>query len=217
LFLNMPEIDLIVQRWFYNGQAGQPFGFILMQYPWVSVARRMVMIAYGIWYIIIVLGLISAIVKKPWPLARYLNFDFRQWLFLTLASLAGPLLIANVLLKDNWGRARPRQVLEFGGDLQFSPPILLSEQCQTNCSFVSGEASSMFMIFISLAFVLPLKRRLLVSLMLIFGSLSGLMRIGFGAHFFSDVVFAGVLMSLCASLIYWVMFYSKYALEEPKV
>ena len=217
LFLKLPEIDLIVQRWFYNGQTGPEYGFILKHYPIASLLRRMVMIAYAIWYVIIILGLISAIAKKPWPLSPYLKFDVRQWLFLTLASLTGPLLLSNIILKDNWGRARPRQVLEFGGDLQFSPPILLSQQCQTNCSFVSGEASSMFMIFISLAFVVPLKRRLLVFLTIVLGSLSGLMRIGFGGHFFSDVIFAGLFMCICASLVYWMIFYSRFALEEPKV
>ncbi|MCP4185042.1 MAG: phosphatase PAP2 family protein [Hyphomicrobiales bacterium] len=217
VFLKLPEIDLIVQRWFYNGQTGPEFGFILMHYPAVSLVRRIVMIAYGIWYAIIVLGLITAITKKPWPLSRYLNFDFRQWLFLTIASLIGPLLLSNVLLKDNWGRARPRQVLEFGGDLQFSPPILLSDQCQTNCSFVSGEASSMFMVFISLAFVVPLRRRLLVLATIVLGSLSGLMRIGFGGHFLSDVIFAGLFMCICASLIYWVIYYSRFAVKDPGI
>ena len=217
VFLKMPEIDLIVQRWFYNGEAGPEFGFILKHYPSASLARRIVMIAYAIWYIIIVLGLISAIAKQPWPLTRYLKFGFRQWLFLTIATLTGPLFLSNLLLKDNWGRARPRQVLEFGGDLQFSPPILLSDQCQTNCSFVSGEASSMFMIFISLAFVVPVKRRLLVFLTIILGSLSGLIRIGIGGHFLSDVIFAGLFMCICAALVYWVIYYSRFALEEPKV
>ncbi len=217
VFLKMPEIDLIVQRWFYNGEAGPEFGFILMHYPAASLARRIVMITYTIWYAIIVLSLISAIAKKPWLLSRYLNFDIRQWLFLTIASLTGPLLLSNVLLKGNWGRARPRQVLEFGGDLQFSPPILLSDQCQANCSFVSGEASSMFMIFISLAFVIPAKRRLLVLATIVLGSLSGLMRIGLGGHFLSDVIFAGLFMCICASLVYWVIYYSRFAVEESKV
>jgi len=217
IFLQKPELDLIVQRWFYVDGGGPNSGFILKQYPIASLLRRMVMIAYALWYIVIILGLISVFTRKPWPMLRYLKFDIRQWWFLVITSLIGPLLISNLILKDHWGRARPRQLVEFGGELQFSPPLYLSDQCQTNCSFVSGEASSMFMIFIALAFVIPTKRRLLVFLTLFLGSLSGLMRIGLGGHFLSDVVFAGLFMCICASLVYWTMFCSRLALEEPNM
>ena len=42
--------------------------------------------------------------------------------------LLGPGLLVNVVLKDNsTGRARPSQVLEFGGSHQFSSPFEISQ------------------------------------------------------------------------------------------
>ena len=38
------------------------------------------------------------------------------------------------------------------------------------------------------------------------GAVAGLIRIGEGGHFLSDVVFAGVIMALVVALMYWLVF-----------
>ncbi|MCP4071938.1 MAG: phosphatase PAP2 family protein [Hyphomicrobiales bacterium] len=205
VFLTNPGIDLLIQRHFYS----QETGFILNFYPSVGYLRSLAIYAYALWYTTVIFGLVSSIFNVDWRVSNYFGFGMKQWLYLTTTSLIGPLLIVNIILKNNWGRARPRQLLEFGGNQEFSPPLLLSDQCQTNCSFVSGEPSSMFMIFISLAFVLPAKRYLLIILMIVMGTLSGIMRMGQGGHFLSDVIFAGLFMVLSAAIIYWMMFNTK--------
>ena len=202
LFWGNPWIDLVIERAFYEPKSG----FVFNSLSEVTVLRKVVMWAYGIWYGIVCLFIGGFIIRKISVLPSGKGWNFHQWLYLGLTSLIGPLLVSNIILKNNWGRARPRQVEEFGGKMDYSLPLQLSDQCQTNCSFVAGEPSSMFMIFISLAFIVSTRRYWFVGLALVLGSLSGLMRMGQGGHFFSDVVFAGLFMAMVAAIIYWIMF-----------
>lgn len=121
--------------------------------------------------------------------------------------VSGPVLVANTLLKDHRGRARPMQVREFNGTRQFTPPLLISDQCHKNCSFIAGDSALGFMLH-RLAYLLGTRRRqrLLFWSGMAAVSLAGALRIWIGAHFFSDVVFAGTFMLLTAAIVH-AMFY----------
>lgn len=108
--------------------------------------------------------------------------------FVALVQLLGPGLLVNVVFKDHWGRARPGYVEAFGGDRQFTPPWVPSDQCRKNCSFVCGDASVGFGL-IALAYV-GRRRRAWFAAALIVGGALGVMRMAQGGHFLSDVVFA---------------------------
>ena len=84
----------------------------------------------------------------------------------------------------------------------FTAPVFPpSNQCDYNCTFVSGEASSIYVIFFAAAFLLRRHARRMIALGVVFGSLAGLTRIAQGGHFLSDVVFAGVFMALTAACL----------------
>jgi len=117
----------------------------------------------------------------------------RPWIFLLLALLLGPGLLANVALKDQWGRARPAQVSEFGGQAPFTPYWQPTTACDTNCSFVSGDGSFGFMLP-AVALVLVRRRRLVFWSGIGLGLMFGVTRIMMGAHFLSDTVWAALLM-----------------------
>lgn len=117
-------------------------------------------------------------------------------LFLIACFVAGPGLLSNLILKDNWGRARPREVVELGGQKAFTPPLVPSSACDKNCSFVSGEASAVFAALFAAALAFPRRWRTLALLGLAGGLLTGLVRLSMGGHFLSDVLFAGALMAL---------------------
>lgn len=125
----------------------------------------------------------------------------RCW-FMIAVLFVGPGIVANLVLKDNLGRARPRDVIEFGGTKAFTPPLVPSSECPRNCSFVSGEASSMFAAFFALALLLPQYRLALLATGLTAGILAGTVRIVQGAHFLSDILFAGVFMAFTVSLLH---------------
>jgi lipid A 4'-phosphatase len=125
----------------------------------------------------------------------------RCW-FVVACLAVGPGVVANLVLKDNLGRARPREVIEFGGTKAFTPAFVPSNQCPDNCSFVSGEASSMFASFFALALVLPQYRMALIAAGIATGSIAGAIRMLQGAHFLSDVLFAGIFMALTVSVLH---------------
>ena len=133
--------------------------------------------------------------------------SWRLWAFITTLYIVGPGLLVNVLLKQNWGRARPVTVEAFGGDKLFTPPFEIAGQCASNCSFVSGEAASAAVMVIVLAIcfgrnVAKQQRGLVIVLLgCVFLVASG-MRVASGRHFLSDVVFAGLFMLILARICY---------------
>lgn len=114
----------------------------------------------------------------------------RSLVFLLLAALLGPVLLVDVGLKGHSGRARPATLVEFSGQRHFSPAFIRSDQCDWNCSFVSGHVATASFV---MAFGWLGRRRqrlawLATSLLL--GAYVGWARIAVGAHFLSDAVFA---------------------------
>ena len=95
--------------------------------------------------------------------------------------------------------------MQLGGEETFTPWYKLSDSCETNCSFVSGDASVGFAIII---FYFITKNSLFLYLSLLFGFLLGFIRILAGGHFLSDVVFAGIIIVLLNFLI--TLVYKKY-------
>lgn len=115
-------------------------------------------------------------------------------LLVMAASFAlGPGLLVNTFLKDHSHRPRPAQIDLFGGPDTFKPFYQFDGGCLRNCSFVSGEGSTAFWT-IAPALLVPMAYRTpAIAAALVFGTLTGLLRMAFGAHFLSDTVFAGLL------------------------
>ncbi len=82
--------------------------------------------------------------------------DGKKVVYLFLVLIIGAGLIVNVMFKDNFGRARPRDIVEFGGSAQFTPAFVVSSACDRNCSFSSGDSAGAFF---SLAFILAFRRK----------------------------------------------------------
>jgi lipid A 4'-phosphatase len=118
----------------------------------------------------------------------------RKISYLVISLALGPGLIVESLLKTQSGRARPRDVINFGGSADFTPPLWLADACERNCSFVSGHAAVAFWTT-AFAFLLPPAHRSIVIAAGVFlGAAMGLARMMEGAHFLSDVVFAGLIV-----------------------
>jgi lipid A 4'-phosphatase len=113
-----------------------------------------------------------------------------QLIYLIFFLALGPGLLVHTALKEHLGRARPNQVTQFGGKQPFSAAWIPSTACAHNCSFVSGHAAMGFFP-LGLAFAFPRRRRLWLNVGIAAGTIAGLSRVAQGAHFLSDVVFAG--------------------------
>jgi lipid A 4'-phosphatase len=194
IFTAWPQIDLTVAGLFHTG----PRNFWLIGNPLGTIPRVMFRIIFGLFALVCLFGLYRAIFFR----SKFFSLGFPHWLYLILCLIVGPGLVTNSLLKDNWGRARPVQVEQFGGSGHFTPALVPSTSCQKNCSFVSGESSSIFMLFFALALAIPQQMRLWLKWGLYMGGAAGLMRIGMGGHFLSDVIFSGVFMLLTAVLLH---------------
>jgi lipid A 4'-phosphatase len=197
VFLAMPEIDLRVARALYSPDTG----FVGRELLGVRALRQAFIVLYFGTIALAIAGL--ALTWKRHP--HWLGLGRMHWLFLGACLVAGPGLVANVIFKDQWGRARPRQIVEFGGSKAFSPPLLRTDQCKRNCSFFSGEAASTYVVFYAAAALFPQWAMTLIVAGTAGGLVTGLVRMSQGAHFLSDVVFAGVFMALTVLLLRWLM------------
>ena len=195
VFLLFPGVDLAATRLFYDPAHGfpltdwAPLQFVRAAIPWLT----------GLIILVCVVGAVWLAVKRR-PLWR---LDRRALVFIVAATALGPGLLANTVLKDHWGRARPFQTQEFGGTRQFTPAPLPASQCERNCSFVSGHAALGFSL-VSFALLWPVgrRRRIAIAAALGFGAVVGLGRIAAGHHFLSDVVYAGLIVFATGWLLY---------------
>lgn len=194
------DIDLSLSRRFYNDG----------QFVWQDNAVAKVMgkgipeVLVGIAVVIFLVWLTGKFRHKD-----YLGINTKVMLLTSGTMFLGPILIVNGIFKSFWGRARPRDVVQFGGDKLFTPPLEISDQCQWDCSFMSGHTAVAFWT-LSLALLAPRKyRSLAISVVLVFGTAMAVVRIGQGAHFFSDVLFSALVN---IALVLWVY---KRLFEKP--
>ena len=185
VFTFAPGIDLWAAGLFYRG------GFYLAGDPALRVLYRVVFVVTDALAILLPLVLIVILVRRK----KLVGLDRRAALFLIVALVLGPGLIINTALKDHWGRARPSQIVEFGGTKHFTPALLPSDQCARNCSFPAGHPAIGFY-FLSFALLIPAirPRRLVFAGAIVAGGLLGVMRMAQGGHFLSDVVFSGLIV-----------------------
>jgi lipid A 4'-phosphatase len=200
----VPGIDIAVSSLFHDPGTG----FAWRDKPIPDFLHEGIQIGARVLFAAFLLGL-AATLWRRWRAGferPILGLGRKEWFFLIASLLLAPGLFANTILKDQWNRARPVQVEEFGGKLNHTPPLVISNQCDHNCSFVAGDAAIGFYLH-ALAYVVPRRRsRAVLGAGLVAGALSGLLRIGMGAHFFSDVIFAGVFMVLVVGIIHATIF-----------
>ena len=206
VFLAFPELDLMVSALFYQGDNQ----FVLtdnLAYRYFNDGIRP---ALKVAAVLILAWAIWRMVARP-----ELRRDYaRRIIYLALVFGIGPGLIVDAGLKSHSGRARPKKVVEFGGEYAYSPPFVVADQCSRNCSFVSGDASVAFA-FVAFALMAQRRRGLWLAAALALGSVIGGLRVGLGAHFLSDTVFAGVISVSVAAACFWLFFERPLAARSP--
>lgn len=146
----------------------------------------------------------------------FLTQFFRLWrspaLLVILTVGLGAGLLVNAVLKDHWGRPRPKQVIEFGGAQAFRPfyqPNFF-HQPEPSKSFPCGHCSMGFAFFaVALAGKRLSKRSIFflgITLTLFLGLMLSLTRLAQGGHFFSDVLMSALIMWLVTLAFDWLLF-----------
>ena len=194
VFVLFPSLDVAVSNVFHSPE----FGFQYKKQPIVQFFFRVVPILTGL-FVAICFTYLLYIVLKYKSVKRIIS----SWVFFLLITAAiGPGLTVNSTLKENFGRARPGKIVEFGGEKTFSRAFTISDQCDTNCSFASGHAATGFY-FTAIAYVASHLYFVRIYLgALVFGSVIGLSRIMMGGHFASDVIASGFIVLFLNHIIY---------------
>ncbi|WP_208995316.1 phosphatase PAP2 family protein [Roseibium hamelinense] len=189
-----PRVDIWASGLFYSDDAGFSAGNIPILREFRHLGPYLIQVTAIVCVLVLLLKLL---VPGRAPL-----LPLRIPVFLVSTLIIGPGILVNAILKDNWGRPRPRSVEEFGGDLPFQYVWVPSNACDSNCSFVSGEASAA-MWLVALAFVAPRAwRSAILCFVLPLGFLLSLNRIAFGGHFLSDTLISWGLTLLVLLLTY---------------
>jgi len=188
-----PTFDIFFSSFFYFGENQ----FLMQSYYFITIFFRKIVLGFILIYILIV-----PFISILFPLHQlYFGYHFKKQniLYIWFSLIFVLVLIINLILKNMWGRARPNEILELGGKDHFTPWYQISNQCLSNCSFVSGDAAVGFSLVI---FYFIIKKEAYLWLSLFFGSIIGLIRIMEGGHYLSDVVFSGLIVFLANIILY---------------
>lgn len=199
LFTLFPQWDIAIAQLFWD-PATERFPYATRALP--NLLRNLG--DWLVWLILIAAG--GALLLKLALPHRKMLMRPTIALFLLVSYALGPGLVTNGILKPVWSRARPVAIEEFGGHKHFTPWWKPGGDCDRNCAFVSGDASALTWLLAPASVAPPSVRPVaLAGAAVIAVGLSG-MRVVFGRHFFTDVVFGGVVtllvIALCRRLIF---------------
>jgi len=200
-----PGIDIAISKLFFDGKT-----FLRDQW-WQTMLQQG--LKYFLWVSLILVTAIYAC--NRFLGMKILGVDGRKVLFLYLVLIIGGGLIVNFTFKEHFGRARPRDVAEFGGSKLFSPAFEISHQCHTNCSFSSGDAAGGFF-SIALAMALTRRRAAFMAGILV-GVVQSFARVSAGAHFFSDTVTSFFVMWIVADVLFYYLITVRTGFVEAKI
>lgn len=192
-FIFLPKVDLYVSEIFWD----ESLGFFLAENPvFVLLYDLFSISSVPLATILLIYIVLSAMVffLNPTLLGNFFVKFRKEALFLFLLLVLGAVVV-EVFFKLVWGRARPRDILEFGGLLTYTPAWMLSGQCSSNCSFMSGHSSFGFY-FMAIAWLKHQKIWLIPGVIL--GLALSLTRIVQGGHFLSDVLLPGFVVYILA-------------------
>ena len=171
---------------------------------WVKTINDYVPSVFRFFLLLAFLGWLACLLQPRWRAMRL------PLAFVALAGILGPGLVVNWGFKDQWQRARPYQVEDLGGKLKFTRAALMTDQCQDNCSFVSGHVSC-GVFLASIGLVHRRRQRSWAVLGVVSGLLIGFSRMADTAHWLSDVLWAFP-VTLATSWLVWkalLLFQSK--------
>lgn len=195
------DTDIQVSRWFFNPSAANHWPLI-ERWPWNFLYNYGTWPALGIAIIALLIGISSFFHE------RTLKYR-KKALYLVAVMIIGPGLIVNVIFKDNFGRPRPRDIVEFGGQQQYHQ-LLQSDWGNSGRSFPCGHCSCAFYFFVFYFLLKGSRRKWLpyagLGFGIGYGALMGIARIGQGGHFISDVMWSAGLVYLTAGGVYYLMY-----------
>jgi lipid A 4'-phosphatase len=191
------DLDLRVEECFFSSDEGWIYGD---RVPWNFLYH------YGVLPTVVVAfgALVVYVLSFRW---NSLRGQRRTAWFLVLLAIGGPIVVVNLVFKEHWGRPRPGEVIQFGGE---KPYLDVWEKGVSGegRSFPCGHCSAAFFFF---GFFFIFRRRCprwaYVALVatLLYGVLMGVARMVQGGHFPSDVLWSAGLMYYFSLGLHWLL------------
>lgn len=197
-----PQLDLAVAAYFLRTD----LPIHPAQWWWVTQVneyvpdtfRALAMLSLAAWGVV---SLIPALRRWALPLA-----------FVGLSVALGPGL-ATWAVKEHHQRARPLDVVQFGGQQEFKPALVRANQCSDNCAFSSGHAACGF--FLASLLLIDVRRRWWwMGAGILAGLAVSLARVSVGAHWLSDVLWSFPI-TLAVSGLVWQLLSLVYRRTTP--
>ncbi len=209
-----PQLDLAISRPFHDIVDASHNAFAVRIWPTMMLIH---LVALRAGFLLVIPAVVAVVVKLILP-RRKMLISGRAVVFLIATMLLGPGLLVNVALKDHWGRPRPIDVAQFGGQQHFVAWWDPRGDCPSNCSFVSGDVSTAAWALAPAALAPPQWRVLAYGAALVFTAAMAAMRIAAGGHFFTDTLFAGVFTYLIIWLAYALIYrWPRTRLDDERV
>ncbi len=196
---------------FYGGQSDPVWP--LESLLWVQIAYKGGSVLTVVWGV----GTIVVFILGFWSQKLRLYRMLSILCFLVLAI--GPGLIVNSILKDNWGRPRPRETQAFGGEAVYQAPFVHSDL--GGKSFPCGHCSVGFALSVFAFWNVRAGRRRRWTLwwwMIAMGAGAylGFARIVVGAHYLSDVITSGLVVVFVAWLFDLLLLKKRVTIDLQK-
>lgn len=198
ILVRLTDADMRLSAYYYRpGSVGGswPVG---QRLPWSALHRAAPCLAL----VLGVLGIVLLVIGR-------LNQRRSDWralgLLILLTLLLGPALVVNVVSKDYWRRPRPHRTAGLGGRYEYVPPLVAGPHGR---SFPCGDASVGFAcgaFYYALRRGRPMAARLCLAGSFAVGLIIGVARVASGAHFLSDVLWAGFLTWAALMLVHYAI------------
>jgi lipid A 4'-phosphatase len=198
IFVFFPQIDIYISGLLYDPKYGFTANGTWYEDILYNSVKPIIFIAIALPILIWIYNIFT---KKN---LLHINGKVIGYLLLVLAI--GPGLIVNDLFKEHWGRARPAQTVIFGGQKEFTPAYVISDQ--GGYSFSSGHTAGAFFL-VALALLARRNRAFWMSLAFVYGILVSYVRIAAGGHFFSDTVVSFFIVYITSLMLYGIIFKGK--------
>lgn len=196
LFWTFPQIDRYAAGLFYDGSS-----FYLSQNEFVLFLHRYTQV-----FTVVIGAILLGLLLLALTTKKTIFFQKKALAFLIITLIIGPGLVVNSVFKDNFGRARPAQIKEFGGQKEFTRAFEISSNCQRNCSFTCGHAAVAFW-YLSFGFIVNRNWKYKIFMAgTFFGLIVGFGRMAQGGHFLSDVIFSYFFVYLVSKITYEVLY-----------
>lgn len=194
IFIFYPQIDITISAPFFNGEDFYLKGSLYERFFYNSVKVLLVLFT---------LSSLGIYIYNKIKKRNIFGINSKTIIYIVLVLSIAPGLIVNTTLKEHWGRARPAQITQFGGDKEFTPAFILSNQ--NGHSFSSGHTAAAFS-FVGFALLAKRRRKFWIILAVAYGVLVSFARLIAGGHFFSDIVTSFFIVWIVTHLLYKLIF-----------